>query len=302
MLLSSVYAVVCTLLDLLLVHMPSGRAQAVELLALRHEVRVLRQQVKRTHWQAADRLLLAALSQCVPRAGRWRFPVRPETLLRWHRELVRRRWATFGRHQGPGRPPIAPELRDLILRLARENPSWGYQRIRGELRKLGHAVAATTVQTVLRRRRVPPAPRRAGLAWPAFLRAQATGLLACDFFTVETARLQLFYMLFFIEVRTRRVFVAGCTAHPTAAWVSQQARAITWDVAEAGSTLTVLLRDRDTKFGPAFDAVFRAQGCVSSARRCARPKRTRSPNAGSARSAASAWITWSSSGSVTCVR
>jgi hypothetical protein len=208
----------------LLVSPRSCRAQTVELLALRHEVRVLRRAAKRTPWQPADRLFLAALSQCVPRMEWWRFPVRPETLLRWHRDVVRRKWAAFGQRRGPGRPLLAPELRALILRLARENPRWGYQRIRGELLKLGHTVAAATVQTLLRRHRVPPAPRRTGLAWPAFLRAHAAGLLACDFFTVETVRLQTLYVLFFLEVHTRRVFVAGCTAHSTGAWVTQQAR------------------------------------------------------------------------------
>jgi putative transposase len=260
MLLSLVYAVVCALLDLLLARTPAGRAQVVELLALRHEVRVLRRQGKRTRWRAADRLLLAALSRCAPRAQWCRFPVRPETLLRWHRDLVRRKWALFGRRRSAGRPPIAPELRGLILRLARENPAWGYQRIRGELLKLGHAVAATTVQTVLRRHRVPPAPRRAGLAWPAFLRAHTAGLLACDVFCVETIRLQTLYALFFLEVHTRRVVVAGCTAHPTAAWVAQQARNACWELAAASRRPTVLVRDRDAKFAPAFDAVFAAEG------------------------------------------
>lgn len=125
MLLSIVYAVVCALLGLLLTQRPAERAQAVELLTLRHEVRVLRRQVKRTHWRAADRRLLAALSRYAPRAEWWRFPVRPETLLRWHRELVRRRWALFGRRRGAGRPPLAPEVQALILRLAREHPRWG---------------------------------------------------------------------------------------------------------------------------------------------------------------------------------
>src|SRR5215207_3232118 len=145
MLLSAVYAIVCALLDLLLVRTPPARALAVELLALRHEVRVLRRQVKRTHWQAPDRLLLAALSRCVPRAGWWSLPVRPETLLHWHRELVRRKWAAFGRRQGPGRPPLGPDLRALILRLARENPRWGYQRIQGELLKLDQKISATVI-------------------------------------------------------------------------------------------------------------------------------------------------------------
>ena len=260
MLLSFGYAVTCVLLDLLRARAPPGQAQAVELLALRHEVRVLRRQVKRTRWRAADRLLLAALSRCAPRAEWWRLPVRPETLLRWHRDLVRRKWAVFGPRRGPGRPALAPEVQNPILRLARENPRWGYQRIRGELLKLGHAVAATTVQPVLRRHRVPPAPRRAGLAWSVFLRAHATGLLACDFLTVETVRLQVLYVLFFLEVQTRCVFVAGCTAHPTGDWVAQQARNLYWDLERDGLRPTLLLRDRDTKFAPAFDAVFAAQG------------------------------------------
>jgi hypothetical protein len=260
MCLALVYCLVCWLLHLALDRDPVARAEMVELLALRHEVRVLRRQVKRSAWRPPDRLLLAALSRCVPRAKWWRFPVRPETLLRWHRELVRRKWAAFGRRRGPGRPPLAPEVRGLILRLTRENPTWGYVRIRGELLKLGHTVAASTIQRLLRRHRVPPAPGRAGLSWPAFLRTHAPGLLACDFFAVETVRLQTLYVLFFLEVQTRRVFVAGCTAHPTVAWVIQQARNLTWSLGEAGVHPTVLLRDRDAKFSPEFDAVFAAEG------------------------------------------
>src|SRR5262249_13619338 len=145
-------------------------------------------------------------------------PVRPETLLRWHRALVRRKRAAFGRRRGPGRPPLAADVRDLIGRLANENPHWGYQRIRGELLTLGHDVSATAVRTPWRRRGVPPAPRRAGPSWGAFLRAHAGAVLECDFLTVDTIRLQTLHVLFFIEVRTRRVFVAGCTAHPSAAW------------------------------------------------------------------------------------
>jgi hypothetical protein len=210
MLVFVVYAVVCGLLEVDLVRGPAARAQAVELLALRHEVRVLRRQGKRPRWRPGDRLLLAALSRRMPRAAWGRFPVRPETLLRWHRELVRRKWAAGGRRRGPGRPPLVAEIRELVLRLARENPRWGYQRIRGELLKLGHEVSATAIRAVLRHHRVPPAPRRAGLTWHPFLRAHAHGLLACDFLAVETVRLQVLYALFFIEVHTRRVFVAGC--------------------------------------------------------------------------------------------
>jgi putative transposase len=219
--LALVYAAVFQLLNLLLGPVGSDRARTIELLALRHEVRVLRRQVKRTQWRPGDRLLLAALSRCVPRAEWRRFPIRPETLLRWHRALVHRKWASFGQRRRPGQPSLAAEVRDLIMQLAGENPAWGYQRIRGELLKLGHTVAATTVQTVLRQHRLPPAPRRAGLAWPAFLRAHAAGLLACDFFTVETVHLRVLYVVFFLHVQTRRVFVGGwaCRDDPRACGV-----------------------------------------------------------------------------------
>ena len=259
MLLSILYPLLCRLAALVLPRASATRAREVELLVLRHENLVLRRQLKRTRWCPADRLVLAALSRCLPRAEWARLPVRPETLLRWHRALVQRKWAAFGRCRRPGRPPLPPELQALILRLARENPRWCYQRLRGELLTLGHLVSATAIQGVLRRHGVPPAPRRAGLAWPAFLRVHAAGLLACDFFVVETVRLQVLYVLFFLEVATRRVFVAGCTAHPTAAWVTQQARNLTWALDAAGVRPTLLLRDRDTKFSSSFDAVFSGQ-------------------------------------------
>jgi putative transposase len=187
-------------------------------------------------------------------------PVRPATLLRWHRELVRRTWAAFGRSRGPGRPPLPADLRDLIGRLATENPSWGYRRIRGELLKLGHDVSATAIQAVLRRRGVPPAPRRSGLSWRVFLRAHAGAVLACDFFVVETVRMRTLYVLFFLEVHTRRVMVAGCTEHPSTAWVAQQARNLFGQLDEHAIRPTVLVRARDAKFTPAFDAVFRSEG------------------------------------------
>jgi hypothetical protein len=253
------YPLLCRLVALLLPQAAAPRAHDVELLVLRHENRVLRRQLKRTRWRPGDRLFLAALSRCLPRSEWARFPVRPETLLRWHRALVYRKWAAFGRNRGPGRPPLPPELQALILRLARENPRWGYRRIQGELLKLGQPVSATAIRGVLRRHRVPPAPRRAGLAWSAFLRAHADGLLACDFFVVETVRLQVLYVLFFLQVQTRRVFLAGCTAHPTAAWATQQARDLTWALDAAGVRPTLLLRDRDAKFSSAFDAVFAAE-------------------------------------------
>jgi hypothetical protein len=248
------------LADLMLLRCRSARMRDVELLALRHEVRVLRRRVKRTAWLPGDRFVLSVLSRRLPRAAWSILPVRPETLLRWHRELVRRKWAAFGRRRGPGRPPLPADVRDLIERLAAENSTWGYQRIRGELLKLGHDVSATAIRSTLRRSGVPPAPRRAGLSWGAFLRAHAGALLECDFFTVDTARLQTLHVLFFVEVRTRRVFVAGCTAHPTAAWATQPARNLVWELEEAGVRPTVLIRDRDGKFPRAFDDVFRSDG------------------------------------------
>jgi putative transposase len=153
--------------------------------------------------------------------------------------------AEDGARDETGRPPLGTELDGLVLRLARENPRWGYRRIRGELLKLGQPVSATAIQRVLRRHRVPPAPRRAALTWPAFLRAHAAGLLACDFFVVETVRLQVLYVLFVLEVQTRRGFLAGCTAHPTAAWVTQQARSLTWTMDAADVRPTLPLRRGD---------------------------------------------------------
>jgi putative transposase len=260
MLLAILYAVVRLLLDLVVVRCRSDTTRDLELLALRHEVRVLRRRTKRIAWRPGDRLVLTALSRWFPRAGWQAFPVRPETLLRWHRELVRRKWAVFGRRRGPGRPPLPPTCRALVLRLATENAGWGYQRIRGELLKLGYCVSATAIRALLRQHGVPPAPRRAGLSWPAFLRAHAAGVLACDFFTVATIRLQTLFVLFFIELQTRRVFIAGCTEQPSAAWVTQQARNLAWQLDEEGRRPTLLIRDRDTKFTPSFDAVFRAKG------------------------------------------
>ena len=188
--------------------------------------------------------------------------VSPETVLRWHRELVRRRWATFGRRprRQRGRPPLPTEYQQLILRLARENPGWGYRRLQGELRKLGHEVSATSIRGVLRRHRVPPTPRRPGLSWQRFLRAQAGAVLACDFFTVDTVWLRQLYVLFFIELASRRIFLAGCTEQPTAAWVIQQARNLSWELGQTNLQPKLLIHDRDTKFVAGFDEVFRSDG------------------------------------------
>jgi hypothetical protein len=260
LLLSILYAVLCLLIDLALVRSRPAAARDVELLALRHEVRVLRRAAKRNRWWPGDRLALSALSRSLTRSDWARLPVRPETLLHWHRDLVRRRWTVFGRRRRMGRPPLSTESLDLVRRLASENATWGYQRIRGELLKLGHNLSATAIRTIVRRHGLPPAPRRARLSWLALLRAHAGAVLACDFFAVETVRLQTLYVLFFMEVHTRRVVVAGCTARPTGAWVTQQARTLVWRLGDDGVRPTLLVHDRDAKFSRAFDDVFGSEG------------------------------------------
>jgi putative transposase len=178
-------------------------------------------------------------------------------LLGWHRRLVARRW-TYA-HTKPGRPPLEPSVGALILRLARENPRWGYQRIVGELKGLGVAVSATTVRSVLIEAGVSPAPERARLSWRAFLRRQAATTLACDFLTVETAFLQRIYVLFFISLATRRIEYVACTANPDGGWTAQQARNLIMQLGDE-QPFRLLIHDRDTKFAGAFDGVFRSEG------------------------------------------
>ena len=199
-----------------------------------------------------------ALARLVPREGWASFLVTPETILRWHRALVRRRW-TYP-CQKPGCPALPHDTVELILRLARENPRWGYPRIVGELKKLGIAVSKTSVAAVLARHRLPPAPRRSGPTWSEFLRVQAKGILATDFFTVDTITLRRFYALFVIEVDRRRVHLLGVTANPIGPWVTQVARNFASDLEEAGRGFRFLIRDRDTKFTASFDAVLASIG------------------------------------------
>jgi transposase len=238
-----------------------GRGRTVRQLelenaVLRYQLQVLRRIVRRPELRDRDRAFLAAVSRALSR-DRWAsFMVTPQTLLRWHRELVRRNWTHP--HRGPGRPVLDPEVAELIARLGRENPRWGCIRIQGELRKLGIGVGASTVRRILRRRGLGPAPRRAGPTWSEFLRQQARGVLACDFFTVETAFLKTLYVLFFIELSTRRVYIAGMTTRPDWVWVTQQARNLAMVGALDGRRF--LIRDRDTKFPGPFDEVFRTEG------------------------------------------
>jgi putative transposase len=232
-------------------------AKDVEIAVLRHQLAVVRRQVARPRYTPGDRMVLAVLAKLLPR-DRWNvFLVTPSTLLRWHRELIRRRWTypVTGRPRG-----LDPAVVELVLRLARDNARWGYMRIAGECRKLGVTVSATSVRMILRRHRLGPAPRRGGPTWTQFLRAQAAGALACDFLTVETIGLTRLYVFFVIELERRRVHLAGVTAHPTGAWVTQAARNLLMDLDGRPDRFHFLIRDRDTKFTAAFDAVFAAAG------------------------------------------
>jgi putative transposase len=207
MALSFLYLMARRLIGMLIGSLRGQHAKDVEIAVLRHQLDVLRRQVKRPEFRPSDRALLAVLSQALPR-WRWSiFLVMPDTLLRWHRRLVTRKWTQPSRRGG--RPPLADPVVALILRLARENPRWGYRRIQGELKKLGIRVSATTIRTVLLDNGLRPAPRRASVTWRAFLRAQASAIVATDFFTVETVRLTTLYVLFVIELGTRQVRLVG---------------------------------------------------------------------------------------------
>ena len=234
----------------------------LEILVLRHQVRVLQRQVPgRVVYRPAERALLAVLGRLLPRTSWAAFLVTPATLLRWQRELARHKWKRWGRRaRRSGRPRLPDQIVELILRLARENPRWGCVRIQGELRKLGIHVGATTIRRLLRRHGLGPAPRRDGPGWVEFCRTQAAGLLAVDFFTVDTVVFTRFYVLFVIEVGTRVVHVLGVTAHPTGAWVTQVARNLVADIGDRRASLKFLVRDRDAKFTASFDEVFRSEG------------------------------------------
>lgn len=256
MLLSLCYVVLQRVLQLVLLAFRSSESRALETVVLRHELAILRRRTGRPPLATADRVFLAAASRLLPRTMWPSFFVKPATLLQWHRRLVVRRW-TYGSRVG--RKPITREVRTLVVRLARENPRWGYQRIVGELKGLGVRVSATTVRKILRAGGLGPADKRPGPSWRDFLRAQARSIIAVDFFTVDTIWLQRLYVLFFIELGSRRVHLAGCTAHPDAEWVTQQARQVAWALADRVEPIGWLIRDHDRKFTGSFDDVFETE-------------------------------------------
>ena len=294
------YVALCRSIQLLVLLARGDAAKDLELLVLRHQLAVLRRQTPRPRLEPADRALLAAVSRVLPRSAWSCFFVQPETLLRWHRRLIAGAW-TYP-HRQTGRPPLDQEVQQLVVRLARENPRWGYQRIKGELLRLDVRISATAIRMTLRRHGLDPAPRRSSGTWHAFLRQQAAGIVACDFFTVDTLWLQRLYVLFFIELDTRRVHLAGVTANPDGGWVTQQGRNLLLVLGERGRRLRYLLRDRDAKFSRAFDDVVRDEGAEILVTPVRAPGRTRTPSAGCARSAPSVWTGCSLLGAATLSR
>lgn len=233
----------------------SGRSKDLEIIVLRHQLSVLRRQVDRQAITDDDRSLLAAIAQALPRALQAGWIVTPDTLLRWHRRRIARHWTQPRRP--PGRPRTASEIRRLVVRIAGENPTWGYRRIHGELNRLGHSIAASTVWQILKDHGIEPAPRRTELSWTAFLGSQAA--IACDFATIDTALFRCYYLLFFIDITNREVFFAGITTKPTGAWTTQAARNLFLAHAERLESARALVRDRASQFIDTFDEVFRTE-------------------------------------------
>jgi len=238
-------------------HIRSDTTKDIEILVLRHQLAVLQRRTPRPRMSWTDRALTSALTRLLPVRRRLGLLVTPATILRWHRQLIARRW-TPTKPARPGRPAISAGVRALVIRLATENPTWGYRRLHGELAGLGYRIGASTVWKILTNAGIDPSTRRAGPSWTEFLRAQAHAILACDLFHLDTLTLHRLYAFFVIEHATRRVHILGVTAHPTGAWLTQKARNLLMDLDDAGHRFRFLIRDRDAKFTTAFDAVFTA--------------------------------------------
>jgi putative transposase len=259
-LLKIVYLLTCRVLGVAVLVFRGDGAKDAGLLVLRHENAVLRRHVGRVRYEATDRVWFAALAWLVPCRRRAEiFPVTPATLLAWHRRQAAMKYDTRKRRK-PGRPPTVQSIARLALRLAKENPLWGYRRIHGELIKLGLAVAPSTVWEILHAAGTDPAPRRSGPTWRQFLHAQAAGILAVALLHVDTVLLKRLYVLVFIEHSTRRLHLGGVTANPTGEWTVQQARNLALTLGERFEDIRFLIRDRGSNFTRSFDAVFEATG------------------------------------------
>src|SRR5450631_758035 len=237
--------------------------KTAEILILRHQLTVLqRQQPRRPNLNWADRALLATLLSVIPEARRHglRLLVAPDTILRWHRDIVRRRLATRSRRGNNGRPATRRNIKALVLRLARENPEWGYRRIHGELAGLGVKIAASTPWEILKNAGTGPAPRRTAPTWSQFLRSQAEAVLACDFFTADLPGGTQAYVLAVTEHATRRIRILGVTLHPTGDWSTQQARNLIMDLDGQEHRIKFMIRDRGSNYTAAFDAVLADAG------------------------------------------
>ncbi len=241
----------------------TGDARDAEILALRHQILALNRQINRPQFSDTDRTILAVLASAMNTTRRRTafLIVRPDTVLRWHRRLVARHW-TQAPAAPPGRPPIAPELRRLVIRLARENQTWGYRRIHGELLRVGHSVAASTVWKILRAVGIDPTRDRTGPSWSAFIRSQAETIVATDFACVDTALLRRFHVLFVIEIGSRRVHLAGITTNPTGPWTTQAARNLMMRLPDTHG-FRFLIRDGAGQFTASFDTVFAGSGITA---------------------------------------
>nr|WP_291822855.1 integrase core domain-containing protein [Candidatus Microthrix sp.] len=241
----------------------NGDSRDAEILALRHQILVLQRQIDHPRFIETDRTILALLSSTMDRTRRATtfLIVRPETVLRWHRRLVARHW-TQPPTPKTGRPPIDPELRRLVIRLANQNPNWGYRRIHGELARLGHKLAASTVWKILRAAGIDPTRDRTGPSWSEFIHSQWKAVLATDFACVDTALLRRFHVLFVIEVATRRVHLAGITTNPTGSWTTQAARNLTMKL-DDNHPFRFLIRDGAGQFTRSFDAVLAGSGITA---------------------------------------
>ena len=237
--------------------------KTAEILILRHQLAVLqRRQPRRPKLNWADRALVATLLGVIPKARRQglRLLVTPDTIVRWHRDIVRRRQAARSKRGRTGRPATRRNIQALVRRLARENPGWGYRRIHGELAGLGVKVAASTVWEILKASDIDPARRRTGPTWSQFLHSQAEAILACDFFTIDLLDGTQAYVLAVIDHATRRISIPGLTLHPTGEWTAQQARNLIMDLGDHAGRAKFMIRDRGSNFTTAFDAILADAG------------------------------------------